>query len=245
MRYRAEVISRISVFVVGVLLQTPAPAPAPTVLPASTLPIALVGVAVDDATPANSVAMIRCAGPSVSAPEIFKVGQRACDVAELTQVRQDAVVIRNLLNGKVETLSFHKTAAAPGAPPAPPAAVPTPSVVRRSATAVTVDVPKAAVDHYLLNLTDLLTSALATPHFREGGGVQPVMDGFQLGQITPGSVIEKLGLKNGDVITEVNGEKLDSLATVMRLAGQVQNMGQAKMLVLRAGKPLTFVFNTK
>ena len=113
--------------------------------------------------------------------------------------------------------------------------------MKKSPNNVTVDVPKAAVDHYLLNLSDLLTSALATPHFRSAG----VMDGFQLGEIKAGSVVEQLGLRNGDIITEVNGEALDSLAAVMRLAGQAQNITQAKMLVLRAGKPMTFVFNTK
>lgn len=221
-----------------------AQSPTPAVLPASALPMSLVGVAVDAETSSKSVCMIRCTYPTPSAPEIFKVGARACDVAEITEVRQDVVLVRNLLTNKIETLSFGRATPAPNPPPSPLTA-PAPSVVKRSATAVTVDVPKAAVEHYLLNLTDLLTSALATPHFREGGGVAPVMDGFQLGEIKAGSVVEQLGLKNGDVITEVNGEKLDSLAAVMRLAGQVQSMGQAKMLVLRAGKPLTFVFNTK
>lgn len=240
MRYRAEVI-RAHLVLAGLLLQ----AAAPPVRPATALPMALVGVAVDAETSSKSVCMIRCAYPPASPPAIFKVGERACDVAEIVEVRQDVVIIRNVLTSTIETLSFRKSADAPSAPPPSPLATPTPSVVSRSTTGVTVDVPKAAVDHYLLNLTDLLTSALATPHFRTTGAGAPVMDGFQLGEIKTGSVVEQLGLKNGDVITEVNGEKLDSLATVMRLAGQVQSLAQTKMLVLRAGKPLTFVFNTK
>ena len=240
MRYRAEVI-RANLVLAGLLLQ----AAAPPVRPATALPMALVGVAVDAETSSKSVCMIRCAYPPASPPAIFKVGARACDVAEIVEVRQDVVIIRNVLTSTFETLSFRKSADAPSAPPPSPLATPTPSVVSRSTTGVTVDVPKAAVDHYLLNLTDLLTAALATPHFRTTGVGAPAMDGFQLGEIKAGSVVEQLGLKNGDVITEVNGEKLDSLATVMRLAGQVQSLAQTKMLVLRAGKPLTFVFNTK
>lgn len=214
-------------------------------LRATELPIALVGVAVDAAVPSKSVCMVRCtAAATTSATSIVGVGQRACDVAEVTEVRQDVVIIKNLLTNKVETLSFRRNAGpAPVPPPSPAPAAP--SVVKRSATGVTVDVPKAAVDHYLLNLTELLTAALATPHFQDGGTGPRVMDGFQLGEIKPGSVIEQLGLRNGDIITEVNGEKLDSVAVVIRLAGQVQNIGQAKMLVIRAGKPMTFVFNTK
>ena len=214
-------------------------------LPSSQLPLALVGVAVNGAIPAQSVSMIRCTYPATDAAALmYRIGQRACDVAEVKDIRQDGVVIRNLVTNRLERLPLHNLGVAPIAAAAVAATPPVP-VVRKSATGMTVDVPKAAVDHYLLNLTELLTAALATPHFAETASGSRVMDGFQLGEIKAGSVIEQLGLKNGDVITEVNGEKLDSMAAVMRLAGQAQTMTQAKMVVLRAGKPMTFVFNTK
>ena len=231
--------------VAGVLAQAAAPAPT-SVLPASTLPMALVGVAVDAATPSKSVGMIRCVVSSMeSAASMFRPGQKACDLAEVVEIGQDAVIIRNLLTNRLERLPLHNVGTAPLAAAAVANTPPAPTVVKKSATGITVDVPKAAVDHYLLNLTELLTTALATPHFQSGDNGQRVMDGFQLGEITPGSVIEQLGLRNGDVIIEVNGDKLDSLAAVMKLAGQAQTMTQVKMLVLRDGKPLTFVFNTK
>ena len=71
------------------------------------------------------------------------------------------------------------------------------------------------------------------------------MDGFLLGEIKPGSVIDQLGLKNGDVIARVNGEPLDSLPAAIRLATQAQTRGESTMDVLRAGKTLTFTFRTK
>jgi type II secretory pathway component PulC len=227
-----------SALVAGLLMQ----APSPVVLPASQLPLTLVGVAVGEAGPSASVCMIRCAYPSAeTASTIYRVGARACDVAEVTDIQADAVVIRNLVTNRLERLSLHGAGAPTVAPTAAAALAIIPSVVKKSPNNVTVDVPKAAVDHYLLNLSDLLTSALATPHFRSAG----VMDGFQLGEIKAGSVVEQLGLRNGDIITDVNGEALDSFAAVMRLAGQAQTITQAKMTVLRSGKPMTFVFNTK
>jgi general secretion pathway protein C len=106
-------------------------------------------------------------------------------------------------------------------------------------------VPQTLVDHYLVNLSELLTAALASPHFTTAAGGARVMDGFELGEIKPGSVIEQLGLKNGDVIQSVNGEKLDSLAAAIRLAAQAQNAAGGTMVVLRKGELLNFVFRTK
>ena len=110
---------------------------------------------------------------------------------------------------------------------------------------VSVDVPKASVDHYLVNLSELLSSAQAMPRFRDTANGQRVIEGFELTQVRPGSVVEQVGLKNGDVIVDVNGQALDSLPTVLRLFGQAQTMGQATVTVLRGSQRMTFVFTTK
>jgi type II secretory pathway component PulC len=110
---------------------------------------------------------------------------------------------------------------------------------------VSVDVPKAAVDHYLVNLTDLLASAQAMPRVRAAPGGRQVIDGFELRQVRAGSVVEKVGLKDGDVIVEVNGESLDGLPTVLRLFSQAQAAGQARLTVLRGSQRMTFVLTTR
>jgi general secretion pathway protein C len=110
---------------------------------------------------------------------------------------------------------------------------------------VTVDLPAQSVEHYLANLPDLLNAASATPRYRDVANGQRVIEGFEIDRIKPGGIVEQMGLRNGDVILELNGEKLDSLVTVMRLFGQAQSMPQAKMTVLRNGQRLTFVFNRK
>ena len=172
-------------------------------------------------------------------------GQRACAIADVVSVRDRAVLVRNVLANRLEVLTF-ASAGLKGLPPtaASPVAVEAPTV-RRSAAGVDVTLSKSAVDHYLVNLPELLTSALATPHMRELPDGTRAMDGFVLGEIKPGSVIEQLGLKNGDVIQRVNGEPLDSLAAAIRLAVGAQTRAESTMDVLRAGKILTFAFKTK
>jgi type II secretory pathway component PulC len=215
--------------------------------PRSALPIRLVGLMADSADPSRSACLVRCpsAGQRRSASTV-EVGATACDLATVEEVRPDAVVIRNLLTNRLELLMI-QTADAPAqvqAPAETPAA-PAPAIVKTTPDLVNVDVPKASVDHYLLNLPELLSSAVATPRYREAGPGTGAIEGFEISQIKEGSVVEKLGLRNGDVILEVNGEELDGLPTVLRLFGQVQASPQAKLTVLRSGQRMTFVFNTK
>jgi type II secretory pathway component PulC len=176
---------------------------------------------------------------------MLQAGDTACNLAEIREIRPDAVVIRNVQSDRLELLTLPEAADMKTA--APPAEQPPldPVVVEGARGVVSVDVPKAAVDHYLVNLTDLLASAQAMPRVRAAPGGRQVIDGFELRQVRAGSVVEKVGLKDGDVIVEVNGESLDGLPTVLRLFSQAQAAGQARLTVLRGSQRMTFVLTTK
>jgi type II secretory pathway component PulC len=168
-------------------------------------------------------------------------GDRACEVAEILEVRQDGVVIENLGTGRMEFLAFPAATSSPAVPHAllrgvSPAA---------PADQVTPDPTEISVGRYLANLPELLESALATPRYRDGVNSQRVIDGFEIGQVKAGGAADQLGLRNGDVIQEVNGQLLDGMATVMRLFEQIQTLPRMKVTVLRNGQKLTFVLNTK
>jgi type II secretory pathway component PulC len=208
--------------------------------------MALVGVMVDSAEPSRSACLVRCTEP----PErkyasMLRVGETACDLAEVKEIRKDAIILRNLSANRLELLPLPETSAATSVLAAGAELSPAPVVVNESAGRVSVEVPKASVDHYLVNLSELLSSAQAMPRFRDTANGQRVIEGFELTQVRAGSVVEQVGLKNGDVIVDVNGQALDSLPTVLRLFGQAQTMGQATVTVLRGSQRMTFVFTTK
>jgi membrane-associated protease RseP (regulator of RpoE activity) len=228
-----------------------APRQSPKPLSLTALPLSLVGVIVDAAEPSNSICLIRCAYP-VQSVGTFGPGESACDVAEVQEVRADAVVIRNLLANRSELLSLQEakppaTAPAPADAKPPVQAVPAPPlpVLRRSSDVVTIDLPEASVTHYLANLPELLGSARATPRYRHTGFGQQTIEGFEIDQIKAGGVVEQMGLKNGDVVVDLNGQPLDSLPSVIRLFGQAQGMTQSRMTILRNGQRMTFVLNRK
>jgi type II secretory pathway component PulC len=176
---------------------------------------------------------------------MLRAGEIACDLAEIRQIRPDAVVIRNLQSDRLESLTLPEAPGVKAPRPAAEDATLDPVVVEDARGVVSVDVPKAAVDQYLVNLTDLLASAQAVPRVRAAPGGRQVIDGFELRQVRPGSVIENVGLKDGDVIVEVNGESLDGLPTVLRLFSQAQAAGQARLTVLRGSQRMTFMLRTR
>jgi type II secretory pathway component PulC len=219
------------------------PAPRP---PQSALPLELVGVMVDSAAPARSACLIRCTFPVPRrSASMLEVGAKACDIAEITEIGQDAVVIRNIQLNALETLRLQAAGRPPQVQVANDPQFPAPRIEQPSPDQVNIELPKASVDTYLLNLPELLKSAQATPHYIDGVNGQRAIEGFEIAQIRAGSVVEQIGLRNGDVILEVNGETLDSLPTVLRLFGQVQAATQATLTVLRGSQRMTFVFNTK
>jgi hypothetical protein len=224
-------------------------------LPVSTLPLRLVGVARDASAPTRSAALIACGDlQKKRSAWLFAVGDRACSVAEVREILEDAVVIRNLLANRLELLTLPKA----GVPSVPSSlspgeasvetgseTAPRPLVRAASNDLVTVELRQEMLDRYLSNLPEVLSSALATPRYATRGSGPPAVEGFEMSRIRAGGIVEQLGLRDGDVLLEFNGRKLDSLAAVMGLFGQAQALSGAKLTVLRNGQRMTFVFSVK
>ena len=219
----------------GLPLQTPPP------LPYSALPLDLVGVIVNTAAPSKSVCLIRCTYPAKK-DDVFRPGQQTFKYAEILEIRGDGVVIRNLVTNLPEFLTFTKNKPFVTAAPAPPPPAP---VLAQSPELVRIELPKDTVSYYLKNLPALLDSAFAAPRYVDGKNGERVVQGFEISRIKEASIVEQMGLRNGDVILEVNGEPLDGMPTVMRLLSGIQNAPQTKMTVLRGGLKMSFVIDRK
>jgi type II secretion system protein C len=203
--------------------------------PSSPLPLELIGILFDSGVPSRSVCLIRCTSPS-RRERVYRTGETACESAEILEIRRDGAVVQNLTARRSEWVGFTTATSVPSTGSAP--------VVTASKDGVTVDLPKGSVDRYLNNLPDLLDSALATPRYSDAanGGT---LDGFELSRIKESSIVEQVGLRNGDVILELNGEPLDSVAAALRLLAQAQTLTQARLTVLRNGRKMDLVLNRK
>ena len=212
-------------------------------LPPTALPLQLTGILFDQAQPSRSACLIRCVAQP-GRQGIFRMGERACDVAEVREILKDAVVVENIEAKRLERLPF------PGVTPLS-AASPRPVVPVQDAAPpplqepVQVALPRESVQAAIANLSELLSSAVAVPRFRQSDDGQQVIDGFVVTQVKPSGTAERLGLRSGDIILDVNGQVLDGMPTVMRLFSELQATPKVTITVLRDGQRMSVVFNTK
>lgn len=82
----------------------------------------------------------------------------------------------------------------------------------------------------------VLQDAKATPNIVDGQ-----IRGFRLTRIREGSVYQKAGFQNDDVVEEINGEPLTNVAAAIRLLQSLRNESQVEVMVNRGGSsfPMT------
>src|SRR5690606_33360651 len=61
-------------------------------------------------------------------------------------------------------------------------------------------IPRDEIDKQLANLNTIATQARIVPSFKNGQA-----NGFKVFSIRPGSIYQKIGVQNGDVIRRING----------------------------------------
>jgi general secretion pathway protein C len=188
----------------------------------SNLNITLTGVAV---RPAGGCALLMVQGQPESA---YCAGEELTPGVRLEAVERDRIVIlRNGAREAVPLKDTDKTAAliAPAAPG---------PIVRPSPTGAQL-VDRRQLQQQL-GKPEFLSQALIVPN--AGGG-------FLVRQIQPGSLYEKLGLRPGDVIKNVNGQALTSMEDVMRLYQQFGSAQRVLVEVQRQGRNETLYYDMR
>ena len=107
------------------------------------------------------------------------------------------------------------------------------AVTQRSKGRQEIHVPAAEVQKAFENFTGILNQARAVPFMVDG---KP--KGFQMRKIQPGSIFQKLGLLDGDIITAVNGESLTTADQALRLFPLFRNQRNILLEVERKGAAL-------
>ena len=80
---------------------------------------------------------------------------------------------------------------------------------------------QAVINESLQNLNTLLSDARMVPNL-VGEGEEKTTDGFRIFRIRQGSLFQKLGLQNGDVIKAINGVKMDNIERGFELLQQLR-----------------------
>ena len=201
-----------------VVIETVQAAPKPSVM--SRLKIKLLGTVVAGARSAAIVIM-----PGSGKQQLFFLHDTLQPQVTLETVEARAITINH--QGTMERIELESSDAAGGsyvasetitAPPAPMA----PRIQQR--------MQRSYLNQQIQNLPQLLNQARAVPHFNQGK-----LDGFMITTIAPGSLYQKVGLQNGDILRKVNGQSILNAEQAMRMYQSLQQASNIDLEIQRGG----------
>jgi general secretion pathway protein C len=160
---------------------------------------------------------------------LYKVGN-VVGGATIVQINRHAVVFS--VGGVEKTLKMAQTNERPLLPPRPSALPAAPA----SSGAATV-INRNEIESSLKDMGTMLSQAQIRPYYTEGAP-----DGFIISNIRPGSVYEKVGLMNGDVIQGADDRRLITAEDVTSLYNTLKAGSSLTLRVLRGGRQETLQF---
>lgn len=165
----------------------------------------------------------------------FRLHDQIPEVGEISEIRRDGMVVRQGDQQEFLELATSQIEKPPSAPvTAGPAGVPVPG------TPVRTVLDRRDVEQVMGDLPKLLSQARAVPYVVNGA-----MNGFRLDYIAPSSFYEKIGLKHGDVLQQVNGVNIRDPGTMLTLFQQLRNEQTVKLDVLRNNQRTAMTFDIR
>ena len=189
-------------------LEPAPPVQQPEQIEKSQLPVTLLGTfAADDASLSRATLLDRESQETL----VVGIGDEVEGQALVVQIDRERVVLRE--NGATRELTLGEAGHG-----VPPSTGPSPSAPSTRAPENEQALP-----------THLLSQARVLPKFEDGGQ----MVGLEIGAIQAGSLFEEIGLEDGDVITEFNGDPIDSQAKAWKVLREMSEQSAYRVAGLR------------
>ena len=154
---------------------------------------------------------------------LYKIGDSVQN-ATVKKILREKVVLR--VGTKDEILTMEESAASrrdKGRGPSKP--------TERGST---ITVSRKDIQSSLEDINKLMSQVRIRPHFKDGQS-----DGLSLSRIKGGSIFSKLGLRNGDIVQQINGEPINSPDEVLELYEKLKSGSRVSLEVTRKGEPKT------
>lgn len=163
--------------------------------------------------------------PRKGVQEVFQLNESVFDGGKLSLIRSDRVEISAA--GQTEVLLLEE--GAPDSKAGGPVA-----------SGDEIVVSEADVDAALANLPLLLTELRAVPYFKDGQAV-----GLRLFAIKSGSLFDKIGLKNGDILKSINENSLADFTQAIKLFEKLKAERSLKLQLERNKEERTFNYSIR
>lgn len=155
---------------------------------------------------------------------LFRVGQNV-ENATIKMILRERVILN--VDGKDEVLEIEKVKSRGRVRPATAARSSRP---RRPRTQ-RITLRRSQLEESLQNVNELMSQVNVRPHFQEG---KP--DGLMLSRIRPNSMFMRMGLRNGDIITGVNGDNIESVDDALKFYESLKGSNKVSVQLKRRGR---------
>ena len=173
---------------------------------------------------------------------LYQLGDQVPNAGELTAVEEALVVI--IHNGHPVTLNISdELQTSQTSMPAPALRVAGGLRLERYIRQIGPNqflVHRRAVERNLQNLKPLLTQIRARPNLESGQ-----LAGYRLSEVEPDSLFAEMGLRDGDVVSAVNGQDLNNAARTILLLASLRDQSSISVTVMRLGQPVQYSFSIR
>lgn len=165
---------------------------------------------------------------------LYRIGDTIQN-ASIKMILREKVVLR--VNGKDEILEIEEVSSGSRDSGRPSSIANRRSQKRRpfkrssTADSQNITLDRSKIESAVKNVSDLMKNVRIQPHFTDG---QP--DGFRLTGVRPNSFFSNMGLKSGDVITGVDGKKIESVDDAFKLYQGLQSSSNIQLQLKRKGQ---------
>jgi len=101
-----------------------------------------------------------------------------------------------------------------------------------------ITVARSQIDNAIQNINDLMRQVKIRPHFLNG---KP--DGLFISNIQQDSIFARLGLRNGDILTGVNGKNIQSVDDALKLYQDLKSSSDVAVQIKRKGEVLSIGYH--
>jgi general secretion pathway protein C len=170
---------------------------------------------------------------ATGAQAFYRLHQKLPDGSQITAVKRDRVRLRTADGGDLEIQLVDDTKIV-NVPPGAAAG----GVQRVSDGRYVVD--QRAIASSTENMGQVLTQARALPYMEQGKTV-----GFRISEIVSGSIYEKIGLQNGDVVQRVNSQDVDDPGKFFQMYQGLKDESRISIDLLRNGQRQTLNYDIR
>ena len=181
----------------------------------------------------KSVASVQLRGSS----ELINVreGEQIGNAVEVSKINRMKIILKNLTSGECEYVANEEE----DVPLSTPMKIYSPKAGKKffqsnnpsiKNVGNSFKIKRSFRDSMINNMSEVLTQAKALQITNPDGSLA-----FKMTEVVPGSIYSQLNIQNDDIITSINGKKIENLNELMSLLGRIKEIDQFQIGLKRNG----------